>query len=63
MVLLKAIYQEKLKNNQSTLATGSSLDIRVKSQPDFELVCNETFKSNVLMKTLKVKRNSKLLYE
>lgn len=51
MVLLKAIYQEKLKNNQSTLATGSSLDIRVKSQPDFELVCNETIKSEKKFKT------------
>lgn len=51
MVLLKAIYQEKLKNNQSTLATGSSLDIRVKSQPDFELVCNETIKSEKEFKT------------
>ena len=51
MVLLKAIYQEKLKNNQSTLATGSSLDIRAKSQPDFELVCNETIKSEKEFKT------------
>ena len=51
MVLLKAIYQEKLKNNQSTLATGSSLDIRVKSQPDFELGCNETIKSEKEFKT------------
>ena len=51
MVLLKAIYQEKLKNNQSALATGSSLDIQVKSQPDFELVCNETIKSEKEFKT------------
>ena len=51
MVLLKAIYQEKLKNNQSALATGSSLDIQVKSQLDFELVCNETIKSKKEFKT------------